>query len=150
MCSDEEFKRLLKKGSLWHFRGKIETAQECQKHRQVVLHDVEDAWKFFFLSVATSQVEKKKQFIQTRKLPMETLVVVGVGASKYFKLETAFNGNSLIQYGVDQLYAEYSADPRIYKGKIEEEIFERILEAVRNSPLVSPVQKRMIWLSSES
>ena len=75
---------------------------------------------------------------------METLVVVGVGASKYFKLETAFNGNSLIQYGVDQLYAEYSADPGVYKGELEEEIFERILEAVRKSPLVSPVQKRMI------
>lgn len=150
MCSYEEFKRLFRKGSLWHFRGKIETAQEYQKHRQVVLHDVEDAWKFFFLSVATSQVEKKKQFIQTRKLPIETLVIVEVGASKYFKLETAFNGNSLIQYGVDQLYAEYSADPGIYKGKIEEEIFERILEAVRKSPLVSPVRKRMIWLSSKS
>lgn len=147
---EADFRKLLRKGSLWHFRGKIETILPNQRHRQVVLQDIINDEDFFFLSVATSQVEKRKQFIEKRKLPKETLVIVWVGDSKYFQSETAFNGNHPVQYGVQQLFAEYSADPKIYIGEIEKEILEKILEAVRISPLVSSVQKTMMGLASKA
>lgn len=138
MLSIEEFKdRMLKKGSIRNFRGKIETANEEQRHWQVVLHDVDHTDNIFFLTIATSQITKRKEYIQSRNLPKDTLVIVSVGESMYFSLETAFNCNDPIQYGVEQIYAEYTADSSIYRWVIEESILNRIMEAIRISPQIS-------------
>lgn len=138
MLSIEEFKnRMLKKWSIRNFRWKIETANEEQKHWQVVLHDVDHNDNIFFLTIATSQITKKKAYIQSRSLPHATLVIVPIGESRYFSLETAFNCNDPIQYGVAQIYAEYIADSSIYKWVMEVSVLNRIMEAIRISPQIS-------------
>ena len=138
MLSIEEFKnRMLKKWSIRNFRGKIETADEEQRHWQVVLHDVDHNDNIFFLTIATSQITKKKAYIQSRNLPHNTLVIVPIGESRYFSLETVFNCNDPIQYGVAQIDAEYTADSSIYKWVIEGTILDRIMKAIRISPQIS-------------
>lgn len=151
MLSIEEFKdRMLKKWSIRNFRGKIETVNEEQKHWQVVLHNVDYDDKVFFLTVATSQITKRKKYIQLRNLPNSTLVIVSVWESRYFTLETAFNCNDPIQYGIEQIYAEYIADPSIYKWVIEQTILDRIMKGICTSPQISKkIKDKILSLNSD-
>lgn len=138
MCNIEEFKRdLLKRWSIRKFRWNIETQNEKQTHWQVVLHDAEHEDDILFLVIATSQVDKKRLFITSRDLPPDSLVIVPVGASSHFPLETAFNCNDAQQYWVVQLYAEYMADHSIYRWNIEKPILDSIMNGIEISPMIA-------------
>lgn len=134
----------LQRGAVYYFaEPSFEIAH--QSHFFVVLNErpVEDV--AIILVCATSQVEKKRKFVESRNLPASTLVEVMPGKYKHFNLPTAFNCNDPLEKTRESLIhilEEGKLNPFI--DPIDEEIVAAICRGVQDSPMVENRIKKMI------
>lgn len=122
--SVEDFLISIKAGDVFLFHWKIETEQ---RHYQVVLNKTIDAdTKLIFASVATSQIDKRMEFISKRWLHPDTLVVVKSGEVAFLKLDSCFNCNDPIPYDQYSLFGDYLTGHLIPQWRLPADILDKI------------------------
>lgn len=71
----DDFASTLELGEAFYFHGKIETDQP---HYQIILNKPNEYDSLICMSIATSQIEKRENYIKRKNFPAETLVIVEV------------------------------------------------------------------------
>ena len=71
----DDFANALELGEAFYFHGKIETDQP---HYQIILNKPSEYDSLICMSIATSQIEKRENYIKRKNFPIETLVIVEV------------------------------------------------------------------------
>ena len=140
--SIEDFLSSIQAWDVFLFHWKIETEQ---KHYQVILNKFINAdSKLIFASIATSQVEKRKEFISRKGLHPDTLVIVKSGEVSFLNLDTCFDCNQPTDYEQFELYG-YHLDKHLnFQWRLSEEILQKIYCWIELSDMVSERNKRMI------
>ena len=96
--------------------------------------------------IATSQIEKKKEFVRARNLPLETLVEVSKNDYIHFTKDTIFDCNSVHIKTVDELINKLIKNNlQTFRETISERILRKILIGVKKSPLVKRSYKKLIF-----
>ena len=139
----EDFVKELKRWQIYLFNGKINTKYP---HYKVVLNsNVSSETYLIFLSIATSQVKKRKEFIKQRWLNPKTLVIIKPDKVACLSMETCFDCNSIVWYNIHELYWFKLEWKLMYKWDMPDNIMEKIIEWVKISELISPYEKDIVW-----
>lgn len=88
------------------------------------------------LTCCTSQFEKRKKFIETRGLPLSTLVWIKPNEENGFKINSYVDCNSYFDYTLEELGQLYETNELEYKGEISDADFNQILIGLKESPLI--------------
>lgn len=99
------------------------------------------------MSCCTSQFDTVRRFVETRSLPMESLVWISPDSTSPdnpFTKDTYVNCNSCFTYTIDEFKKMYSDDSVSYSGKISDSHYEQILIGIHSSPLVDDETKDII------
>lgn len=140
----EELLASLHRWQVYLFHGKVMTPQP---HFQVILNDdFNETWEMIYISVATSKVEERKNYIKFRNLSKETLVIVEQWEVAFFSKRCCFNCNDVKTCNIYQLYWEYLENRFTYVWELSKDILEKILNWIKESLLVSDYDKKAIWL----
>ena len=88
------------------------------------------------MSCCTSQFDTVRRFVETRSLPMESLVWISPDSTSPdnpFTKDTYVNCNNCFTYTIDEFKAMYSNDSVSYSGKISDSHYEQILIGIQKS-----------------
>jgi hypothetical protein len=99
------------------------------------------------MSCCTSQFNTVRRFIETRSLPMESLVWISPDSTSIenpFTKDTYVNCNSCFTYTIDEFKSMYDNDAISYSGKVSDSHYEQILIGIHSSPLVDNETKEII------
>jgi len=138
---DIKVKISIKQGSVYYFRHED---FPDDLHYFVVLNKNPLDDDYLLLSVASSQIERKKEFIKQRNLPEATLVIVERSDYKHFSKDTVFNCNTVHTVSLDALIERVSEENRFFLDLLPSEIVENIIKGVINSPLIEGVIKKQL------
>lgn len=134
------------KGAVYYFVEPSFTSTN-EGHFFVVINETPQTDSSIILVCATSQIQKKKKFVESRGLPPETLVEVVVGQYKHFQVPTVFNCNDPLEKTKEsliQLLDEKKLNP--FWDAIGEEIVKDIRRGIHLSPMVENRVKKIIPL----
>ena len=99
------------------------------------------------MSCCTSQFDTVRRFVETRSLPMESLVWISPDESSVdnpFSKDTYVNCNSCFTYTIEEFRTMYDAETVSYSGKVSDSHYEQILIGIHSSPLVDNETKEII------
>ena len=121
----EDFTDALELGETFYFHGKIETDQP---HYQIVLNKPNEYDSLICMSVATSQIEKREDYIKKKNIPAETLVIVEIGEVPFLKKRSCFDCNNPVTYSAETLFSDYSIHKLKPIGTLPEKVLNRIFD----------------------
>lgn len=96
---------------------------------------------FLILSSCTSKFETVKKFVETRKLPVETLVYLKPSEQNGFNKDTYVNCNEYHIKSIDDFIKMYDTDQIEFRGEISFAHYEQILIGLHESPLIEEEMK---------
>ena len=115
----------------YYFSDQLKSTSE--PHYCVILC-IKEEW--VILVCATSKIEKRKEFIRTRKLPLETLVFASPKDESFLNSETAFNCNDPFIESIQSLSNKHSTASIKIKGKASNKLVESLTRGLLISPMV--------------
>lgn len=130
----------IEQGAIYYFPEDSITSDA--PHYFVVLNIDPKKDTILILACGTSQV--KEAFVRRRNLPRETVVGVSTTECKYFKRNTAFDCNSLIQQSLNNLINKKTQGILEYKGKLSEVVLNKLIKGVLASPMVDRKHKKIV------
>ena len=135
----EEMLASLKRWQVYLCHWKVDT---IQSHYQVILNNnFQTTGEMVYLSVSTSQIEKREDFVLKKWIPKESLVIVEAWEVPFLPKKSCFDCNSVKSCNIHLLYWEHLANKFILKGELPEHILKKIYEGIKLSPLVSDFEK---------
>ncbi len=99
------------------------------------------------MSCCTSRFDTVKRFVETRSLPMETLVWISpdvANSDNPFSKDTYVNCNEYQTFTIEEFKNLYNSDSISYSGKISENHYQQIINGLHCSPLVDDESKDII------
>lgn len=138
----DDFASTLELGEAFYFHWKIETDQP---HYQIILNKPNEYDSLICMSIATSQIEKRENYIKRKNFPAETLVIVEVWEVTFLKKRSCFNCNSIETYSVESLFSDYLMGKLKPAGTLPIEVLERIFEWIKKSDAISLHIKKKIF-----
>lgn len=96
------------------------------------------------MSCCTSQFDTVRKFVESRKLPTETLV--WISPNDPFRKDTYINCNSTIPYTVEEFKVMYESDTIKFSGEISENHYEQILIGLHKRTMIDRELKQVIPL----
>lgn len=98
-----------------------------------------------FMSCCTSQFETIRKFVETRSLPLATLVYISPkDTSNPFDKDTYVNCNDIQTYTIDEFRSMYESNAINYSGEISDNYYEQIITGIHSSPLIEEEIKENI------
>ena len=97
-----------------------------------------------YLTSCTSQYEKRRRFIEARKLPFSTLVRLMPSGTNEFDRETFVDCNRIFRFTHDDLYAIYKTGGLRIRGAVNEAQHEEIRTGLLESPLIEEAVKAVL------
>ena len=83
----------------------------------------------------TSQYNK---YYYSKKESLIDTVLLEPNESRFFHLKTIIDLKNIIQKEEDEIHSAFNSEFLIYLGELEDEIFKRIENTIRNSDLIDP------------
>jgi hypothetical protein len=144
ISADVKIQVTLCKGAVYYF---VEPtfADTDQPHYFVVLNEKPLNDTTIVLACATSQIQKRRKFVESRNLPETTLVEIVPGAYKHFSLPTIFNCNDPLEKTKESLVLllnDNKLNP--FLDPIDSKIVADICRGVHDSPLVENRIKKLL------
>lgn len=116
-----------------------------KKHFFVVLNkEISDNTSDLVLVCATSQVQARKQFIQSRNLGLETLVVVEDSDCDFLNKQSAFDCNSAMLRPIAYLKSKLDEDEVPTVQQVDTQLLSKLQNGVLKSRMVSEKIKKII------
>ncbi len=132
----------LEQGTVYLFSE--ESFDTTTPHFFIILNKnpVEDP--FLIMTCATSQVEKRYEWVKKNGLDLETIVPIDESSYKFLNRETVVDCNQLLQRTKEVLMDKYDSGNLKLKGKVTQKDLNRIINGVRKSKLVSKSHKNLL------
>lgn len=124
----------IKPGSIYLFQQTKFSSDKLHFH--VILNNRPIECSELILVNATSQVEKRLNFVKSRPIPLETLVIVDPSECSVLKQKTAFDCNSPSIYTPQELIERCDSGEFRVMGKISDNLLNKLRNGVISSPLV--------------
>lgn len=95
----------------------------------------------FHVVCATSQIEKRKEFVRIRRLPAQTLVEVAPTPENGLKKQSLFDCNFLYEETLLSLKRKHDRKPMQVRGCMSDATVQLLINGVTISPLVTKEKK---------
>lgn len=133
----------LRQGAVYYFED--EDIAGGDPHYYIVVNGDPTQGDPIILVIATSQIEKNKNYVSKRSLPVETLVEVKEEEYVHFTKDTIFNCNNIRIKTIEELIEKLDQGVlKTFEAKISDEVLQKIIRGIISSPLVSRHHKKLI------
>ncbi len=135
----------IEQGSVFNFRLEVDGSGRQSKNRYfVVLNHDPKSDAVLILLTSTTQISRKKAFVQNVRISEETIVVVSPHEYTVFACDSAFNCNDVHEVCMSDLIRKVEEGGSDVYPKMPEKIVERLIKGVRASPRIAPAVKRLL------
>lgn len=100
--------------------------------------------KVLYMVCCTSQIDKVQKFIETRHLPLSTMVYLSPDNNNAFEKDTCINCNNVHTCSEKEFKNYYNNDNVSFIGKISEGQFVQILQGIMGSTMIVQEIKNII------
>lgn len=133
----------LTRGAVFYFVDEELTSSE--PHYFVVLNQDPITDDYLILVVASSQIEKRVNFVKRNNFPSETLVFITPDEFSVFKKNTVIDCNNVFQKTNEILVKKLESENlRIHTEVLPETIILKLLKGVQSSHMVSDEVKDIL------
>lgn len=135
----------IEQGCVYNFHMEVAGPNRQSKNRYfVVLNKNPKTDTALILITSTTQVAKRKEFVQRAGISEKTIVSVSPSEYRIFNNESAFDCNEVIEVGMSDLIKKIENNGSMNYPKIPGNILAKLIAGVNESPRVSEVFKKMI------
>jgi len=137
-----KIKATIKPGTVFYFTEETFSSQE--PHYFIVLNRDPLSTNVVILVCSSSQIEKVEKRIARLGLPCETAVKILESEYTSFTTDSIINCNEVFQRSIDQLVGKLKTNDLKIKAEMSSGFVEKLVAAVRKSPLVAQEVKDML------
>ena len=135
----------IEQGSVFNFHMEVEGTNRQSKNRYfVVLNRNPKTDMALILVTSTTQVAKRKEFVQRAGISEQTIVSVSPKEYSIFTTESAFNCNDVIEVGMSDLIQKVEDDGSMNYPKLPDSILAKLIVGINKSPRISPAIKKLL------
>ena len=96
------------------------------------------------LVTSTTQVAKRKEFVQRAGISAQTIVLVSPSEYRVFTNESAFNCNDVVEVSMTDLIRKVEEDGSMNYPKMPDSILAKLIIGINASPRISPAIKKLL------
>ena len=93
---------------------------------------------------STTQVAKRKEFIQRAGISGQTIVSVSPSQYRVFTSESAFNCNDVVEVSMTDLIRKVEENGSMNYPKMPDSILAKLIIGINTSPRISPAIKKLL------
>ena len=135
----------IEQGAVFNFRMEVDGPKRQSKNRYfVVLNRNPKTDTALVLVTSTTQIAKRKEFVQRAGISEQTIVSVSPKEYSVFTSESAFNCNDVIEVSMDDLIRKVEDDGSMNYPKIPDSIVSKLIIGINESPRISPAIKKLL------
>ena len=135
----------IEQGAVFNFRMEVDGPKRQSKNRYfVVLNRNPKTNTALVLVTSTTQIVKRKEFVQRAGISEQTIVSVSPKEYPVFTSESAFNCNDVIEVSMDDLIRKVENDGSMNYPKIPNSILAKLIVGINESPRISPAIKKLL------
>lgn len=135
----------IEQGCVYNFHMEVDGPGRQSKNRYfVVLNRNPKTDTAIILVTSTTQVAKRKEFIQRAGINGQTIVSVSPGQYRVFTSESAFNCNDVVEVSMTDLIRKVEENGSMNYPKIPDSILAKLIIGINASPRISPAIKKLL------
>jgi len=135
----------IEQGAVFNFRMEVDGPKRQSKNRYfVVLNRNPKTDTALVLVTSTTQIAKRKEFVQRAGISEQTIVSVSPKEYSVFTSESAFNCNDVIEVSMDDLIRKVEDDGSMNYPKMPDSIVAKLIIGINESPRISPAIKKLL------
>jgi hypothetical protein len=135
----------IEQGAVFNFRMEVDGPKRQSKNRYfVVLNRNPKTDTALVLVTSTTQIAKRKEFVQRAGISEQTIVSVSPKEYSVFTSESAFNCNDVIEVSMDDLIRKVEDDGSMNYPKMPDSILAKLIVGINESPRISPAIKKLL------
>ncbi|MFC2084935.1 hypothetical protein ACFLS9_07760 [Bacteroidota bacterium] len=135
-------KLIIKPGAVYYTT--IESIS-LESHYFICINETPLEDKIILLMCSTSQVERARKRIEKREQPASTFVEISKIEYKDFKVDSAVDCNTCVDYSVDKIIEKFRAKSLELKEDISSEILNKLRKGFKDSPNHPDSIKRIVF-----
>ena len=135
----------IEQGAVFNFHMEVEGPKRQSKNRYfVVLNRNPKTDTALVLVTSTTQIAKRKEFVQRASISEQTIVSVSPKEYPVFTSESAFNCNDVIEVSMDDLIRKVEDNGSMNYPKIPDSILAKLIAGINESPRIAPAIKKLL------
>ncbi len=135
----------IEQGAVFNFHMEMDGPKRQSKNRYfVVLNKNPKTDTALVLVTPTTQVAKRREFVQRAGISERTIVSVSPTEYPVFTSESAFNCNDIIEVSMDDLIRKVEDNGSMNYPKIPDSILAKLIVGINESPRISPAIKKLL------
>lgn len=137
-------KATIQRGAVYYFSNESPQFKSDEPHYYIVLNKNPLTEQILYLVCASSQLEKAKERVATRKFPESTLVFVSPEEYAHFSKETVISCNSVFDYDLQVLTQKLDEKKLRVCAPLPDDTVKSLIAGVLDSPMVQRKIKRQL------
>ncbi len=135
----------IEQGAVFNFHMEVDGPRRQSKNRYfVVLNRNPKTDKALVLVTSTTQVAKRREFVQRAGISEQTIVLVSPTEYSVFTSESAFNCNDVIEVSMNDLIRKVENDGSMNYPKMPNSILAKLIAGINESPRISLAIKKLL------
>ncbi len=135
----------IEQGCVFNFRIEFDGPKRQSKNRYfVVLNKNPKTDTALIMVTSTTQIAKRKEFVQRAGISERTIVSVTPAEYSVFTRESAFNCNDVIEVKMQDLIRKIEDNGSMNYPKIPDSVLAKLIVGVNESPTISEAVKKLI------
>ena len=135
----------IEQGAVFNFHMEVSGTNRQSKNRYfVVLNRDPKTDSVLILVTSTTQITKRKEFVQRAGISEQTIVVVSPNEYSVFTNESAFNCNDVIEVSTEDLVRKIEENGSMNYPKISDSILAKLIIGINESPRIAPAIKKLL------
>lgn len=135
----------IEQGAVFNFRMEVDGPKRQSKNRYfVVLNRNPKTDTALVLVTSTTQVARRREFVQRAGISEQTIVSVSPKEYPVFTSESAFNCNDVIEVSMDNLIRKVEDNGSMNYPKIPDSILAKLIVGINESPRIAPAIKKLL------
>ena len=135
-------KATIRQGTVYYFPE--DTFSSNEPHYFIVLNHGSNTTDLIILVCSSSQIEKTEKRVALRGLPIETAVKIKETDYAGFTKDSIIDCNTVLQKNIDQIVEKLRNGELKIKPDMPKNIVEKLIDAVRKSPMVTQEVKSLL------
>ena len=135
----------IEQGAVFNFRMEVDGPKRQSKNRYfVVLNRNPKTDSVLILVTSTTQIAKRKEFIQRAGISEQTIVSVSPKEYPVFTSESVFNCDDVVEVSMEDLIRKVDDNGSTNYPKIPDSILAKLIVGINESPRISTAIKKLL------
>lgn len=135
----------IEQGAVFNFHMEVDGPKRQSKNRYfVVLNRNPKTDTALVLVTSTTQVAKRREFVQRAGISEQTIVLVSPREYPVFTSASAFNCNDVIEVSMEDLIRKVENNGSMNYPKIPDSVLTKLIAGINESPRISPAIKKLL------